>query len=270
MLGDPRSNVELINITDIGDKIRKHLDNDYDAWGVADGPEGKGKSTFLIQLGIIIDPDFDIIENVIYRKRERYEKLTSRDKGQALIDDEGMRDYYKQFWNTSEQKKANIIYSQSRQTNIFVGIAIPRFIDLNIYLRSWRVRNWFHIPRRSRFWYSHIDDSPFVKDPWHLDNLEIHLERNRVGEGGETMNFSDLPDKFKIPYRAEKKKAFYEQIKELMDAGEDGELSPKQIKVLNDDKVGSVDRLIAETGWTQKKCCGVIGISTKTYQRRNK
>lgn len=263
--------ISEMTLDDIVDKFKKHLTKDFDAWLVGDGPEGYGKSTLLIQTARKVDEDFDIIENVIYRKSERYEKLTARDKCQALIDDEGMRDYYKQFWNTQEQKKANIIYSQSRQTNIFVGICIPRFIDLNTYLRSWRIRNWFHITSRGHFWYSHIDDNPFTKDPWHINDFNRHIEINRITKKGETMTYEDLPKGIKKIYKDEKLKAFKEQIKELKDAQEDRGLTSEQVRILNIDKVGAIDRMLVEIpGMTQKKACFIVGISTKTYQRIKK
>lgn len=214
------------------------------------GPEGEGKSVMAWDLAQTVDSDFDVEEQTIFSINEVKGKLRRLKKYKALILDEGLEIFYKRNWNSKEQKKAIKTISTIRQRNLFLIYCAPRFSDLDEQLRNWRIRLWVRMTSRGRGLVYSYDKRKLVGDPWYLESHKLRLKRTYKG----VIQCNPMPKPVDKIYRRIKDEAFEK-------AQEDGENSLS----LNEQKVGAVDRLLSESGWSTTKCFDIIGIPKSTY-----
>ena len=110
--------------------IRKRLREDWDVVIAVTGQEGCGKSTLAIELGMAVDKNFDLEQNIIYIPDYKLiaKKITEElKKYSVLIIDEAIKTMYKRRWQARAQIFLNQLYSICRKQNIATILCMPSF-----------------------------------------------------------------------------------------------------------------------------------------------
>lgn len=171
----------MISIELLARKIRERVKLNKDATIAISGFEGDGKSALSLQLGLEVDPYFDVERNVLFSPStiEIKQKIFDLPKHSVIIADEAIKVMYKLNWSTKMQKTLNMVYAVCRKENKISIFNMPRFIDFSEYFRNHRIRLWLHIIDpisnekqhglallMARSW------NPISKDPWGLKQFE--------------------------------------------------------------------------------------------------
>jgi hypothetical protein len=161
------------------------------------------------------------------------EKITQLPQYSCIIADEAIRILYKQQWYTKAQIYLNQLFSLCRQENKIVLLCIPRFMDINSYFRTWRIKFWVNILERGTAVLFGKDWSQFCKEPWHLDENQKMIEQHRKRMSYElgakiellsklhgysgVIQFDDLDEETKNQYLEIKKKSSYEDLEKIVE-----------------------------------------------------
>lgn len=217
------------NLKLVADSIKRRLSNDLDYICAVTGFEGSSKSTFAIHLGMLVDKNFDLNDNVIYENEEIFGKFEKIKKRSVLVLDEGMNIFYKRSWNSKFRKQLNILFSMARQKCLCVIICIPNIFDLDSYMLRHRIWNWIHCHERGSALIFKKDRNPLSTDPLLLEvnskilkkqyNLKKHnpdrlwQKLNSLTNCMCSIHFKDLTPETKRRYLRIKRKAFLRYIK---------------------------------------------------------
>jgi len=161
------------------------------------------------------------------------EAITQLPQYSCIIADEAIRILYKMQWYTKAQIYLNQLFSLCRQENKIVLLCIPRFMDINSYFRTWRIKFWVNILERGTAVLFGKDWSQFCKEPWHLDENQKMIEQHRKRMSYELdakvgllsklhgysgiIHFDDLDEETKRQYLEVKKKSSYEDLEKIVD-----------------------------------------------------
>lgn len=154
------------------DRIRK----DWDAVIAISGEERVGKSAFAIQLGMLIDSNFDLVKNISYipDEKEIREQFYSLGQYQVLQIDEAIRALYKLRFFDKIQQTITEMYATEGFHNKVTILCIPRFSDLTGAFRKYRVKIHIHVIARGLAIVYQRDDDKDIADPWHTkENLKL-------------------------------------------------------------------------------------------------
>lgn len=232
-------------------KLSKRVKNDRDIVIGITGEEGSGKSTFMIQLGLAADPNFNVVKNLMYSpsEEETRQKIEELPKYSFIGGDEAIKILYKLRWSSKIQIYLNMLFGVARQENKIVALLMPRFSDFNEMFRGHRIKNWIHVIDRGTAVVFKGDWSPFTKDPWWFnENQKIIKE---VGRGRKTLladieykkkllsktrnfveflHFTDLPENIKNVYLENKAKQKYKGIDDFMEEKSGGKMWKDRFK----------------------------------------
>ncbi len=165
-------------------------------------PEGDGKSCLSIGIGMGIDPNFQLMRNILFSPsvKEIRNKIYNLPPYTPIIADEAIKIMYKLNWGTKIQKYLNKIYAVCRSQNKISIFNMPRFTDFSEYFRNHRLRLWIHIVDpisnekkeghavvMARSW------NPVTIDAWGLKRFEKRLEDER--KHGKKDVYYSLDDK---------------------------------------------------------------------------
>lgn len=122
------------------------------------GGEGKGKSSFSLQLANYIDPDFTVEDQVAFSGEEFREMSRNLDSGQVIVYDEAVDGLFSGDHSTKENKKTVKFLRQMRELNLYVIINLPVFHELDKKIREHRVKTlsrcvkqgWAHLYSQSQ------------------------------------------------------------------------------------------------------------------------
>jgi len=228
--------------------IKKRLQDDRDLVIAITGEERTGKSTLAIQLGMAIDPNFDLEKNVTYMPtaKEIQKEFSALPKGSAYIIDEAALVMHKHDWMTNLQKMINKMYITKGYLNICTILCIPRFTDLTEYFRNHRVKLWIHILKRGHAFVYARDEDRTSADPWHIQLTRsykgkifgwkklidrsfdkiLEIERKCINYVTD-FEFGDLPEDIKKRYNELKRKAH-----EKEDDTEEDEENVKRLRTI--------------------------------------
>lgn len=208
--------------------ICKDINTELDHFTVIDGDEGSGKSTLAMQLASWVDPDFSL-KDLIYDPNEYKNLIRMRIntlifsggggfkynfnvlKPKNIIIDEGVLLLYKRKAMTQENIKLNQLFAVQRACKLHIIFCIPRFWDLDQYVREHRVNTLIHVWTRGKA-------TLFVKDGIRDLNKQIkklgyYKIKHIKGEYKYDFNFTG-----EFPYTIDYNKYLYrklESIKEL-------------------------------------------------------
>lgn len=151
------------------------------------GYEGLGKSTLAIILGILCDPRFDLVKNMLYSPTKEEVKLKVEDKSiRVIIADEAIKILYKLNWRNRANIFLNMLWALCRKENKITILCMPRFGDFQEYFRHHRIMIWIQIievDQETNTGYAVVfrrDWSPFaIKDPWWIDDNQRKLRQMR-------------------------------------------------------------------------------------------
>lgn len=136
MDGYLRSNLDIIK--------QKVCEEDFDCVYVVDGYERFGKSTLVQQVSKYVDPTFSI-DRMCFNASEFTAAVRKAEKNQAVVYDEAITGLSARtalgVINTALVK----MLAQIGQKNLFVGIVIPAFFDLDKYVCLWRSMFLLHV-----------------------------------------------------------------------------------------------------------------------------
>lgn len=122
--------------------IREWVRQDNDVIITIDGPEGMGKSHFLLKFAKDLDPNFLLERNVLFRPTPESieERIFQVNQYGVLGLDEAMESLYKRQSATSGNIGINKLFARVRKFNRIVIFALPDFNDLDAFFRKRRVR----------------------------------------------------------------------------------------------------------------------------------
>lgn len=129
----------------LADDMRKNIRDDYDNVIVVDGGEGSGKSNLMYQLLSRYDPNFDIKRGYTYDADAFKKKIREGgDIGRTFWMDEGSIIANNRDWNTQQNKGFVKVLETCRSRHYTLGMCIPSFERLDVYIREHRARYWLH------------------------------------------------------------------------------------------------------------------------------
>jgi len=110
-----------------------------------DGREGTGKSVLAMSVAKALDNNFNI--DKIAWNHEQFINLIkdpSRKKGDFILLDEAFSSVGARNSLSSINKAMITIATEMRQLNLYIGIVLPSFFDLDRYFAIWRCETLFH------------------------------------------------------------------------------------------------------------------------------
>lgn len=271
----------VLSLVKLAKDIRSRPKKDSDAVLCISGFEGVGKSTLAKILGFLLDPDFDLWDNVLYSpsKKELLGKLKVLSKGNVLDLDEAVKVLEKQEW--SKQTFIKKTYQVIRGRNLITMLLIPRLEDLNEYFRNWRVMLNICVIYRGLA-YLQVPD-PYNKfDVWNTKYNQAKLDAVLRDETFHTapvpdvlgaisqfkgfigfITFPKLPKEIWKVYKKYKDEHSLLNLSEEGDEKDKGGLSSKKEQVLEENTNAlrlAVVRL-KEDGYTLRRIADELGIS---------
>lgn len=132
-------------LDEIAADMRKNVRDDYDNVVIVDGGEGSGKSNLMYQLLVRYDPSFDMERGYTYDADAFRAKIREGgDIGRTFWMDEGSIIANNRDWNSTNNKSFVKVLETCRSRHYTLGICIPAFERLDVYIREHRVRYLLH------------------------------------------------------------------------------------------------------------------------------
>lgn len=132
-------------LDEIAADMRKNVRDDYDNVVIVDGGEGSGKSNLMYQLLVRYDPSFDMERGYTYDADSFRAKIREGgDIGRTFWMDEGSIIANNRDWNSTNNKSFVKVLETCRSRHYTLGICIPAFERLDVYIREHRVRYLLH------------------------------------------------------------------------------------------------------------------------------
>lgn len=129
----------------LAEDMRKNVRDDYDNVVVVDGGEGSGKSNLMYQILKRYDPNFEIARGYTYDADAFKKKIREGgDIGRTFWMDEGSIIANNRDWNSPQNKGFIKTLETCRSRHYTLGICIPSFDRLDVYIREHRVRYLIH------------------------------------------------------------------------------------------------------------------------------
>lgn len=129
----------------LAEDMRKNVREDYDNVVIVDGGEGSGKSNLMYQLLRRYDPNFDVKKGYTYDADAFKKKIREGgDIGRTFWMDEGSIIANNRDWNSNQNKGFIKTLETCRSRHYTLGICIPSFERLDVYIREHRVRYLIH------------------------------------------------------------------------------------------------------------------------------
>lgn len=166
-------------------RIHQRPSQQFDWLGLATGPEGFGKSTFLIHVGLIVDPSFkkDPLSRIVYNSEDFIKLGNELEPGQFRLLDEGDEGAYSLDYATGANKNLSKHLFRCRELRLLSGIAIPNIRWMAPIVKEHRANHWglmvhrgdalMHTPRRADYdgakagWRQLFHSVfPEIKEPW--------------------------------------------------------------------------------------------------------
>lgn len=110
------------------------------------GPEGSTKSTCAEHLANILDNNFTR-DNVVYDAKSYLEAIINNPPRTAIIPDEGVEIFHNRNSATKESKMVNEVLMECRVFHQYHLCCFPRFLSIDLYLRTFRVWTWIRCLR---------------------------------------------------------------------------------------------------------------------------
>lgn len=118
--------------------VREAVNNDDMDWlHIGIGRERTGKSSLAWQTCKMADPTFDV-DRVAWNNPQMERLISTCDKGQALLYDEGQKGLYSREAMSANNKRFNKILMKSAGLNLIIYINTPSFLSLDWYVRKHR------------------------------------------------------------------------------------------------------------------------------------
>ena len=132
-------------LDEIAADMRRNVRDDYDNVVIVDGGEGSGKSNLMYQLLVRYDPSFDMERGYTYDADAFRAKIREGgDIGRTFWMDEGSIIANNRDWNSTNNKSFVKVLETCRSRHYTLGICIPAFERLDVYIREHRVRYLLH------------------------------------------------------------------------------------------------------------------------------
>lgn len=119
---------------------KKRVEN-RDVVACISGPEGYTKSTCAEHLGNIFDENFSR-DHVVYTAKQYLETIRDSPEQTAIIPDEGVEIFHNRNSQKKENKIVNEVLMECRVFHHFHLCCFPRFMSVDLYLRTFRVWCW--------------------------------------------------------------------------------------------------------------------------------
>lgn len=126
--------------------MKKAVRHDRDCIFVGSGDPGSGKSVFMMQVCKLYDPSFNV-DSIFFNGEELLKKLTdpATPKYSAFLYDEAREGLNARNSMSRINKILTDAFAEIRQKNLFIGIVLPDFFDLDANIAHRRSRFLYHI-----------------------------------------------------------------------------------------------------------------------------
>lgn len=125
-------------------KIRKDLRKDWDALIIIDGKERSGKSTLMLKLARLIDPDFKLT-NIVYRHGNLVDKIYSLPPYSVVVHDElGLDAFTRDAMSRTNKELVKAMMVCGDQNKCLIA-CMPNYWWLDTYLRDHRTSLWIRV-----------------------------------------------------------------------------------------------------------------------------
>lgn len=128
---------------------KQFLERNEDYFHANFGYEGSGKSTLLLRSCLILDPDFNVLEQTPYTQEQFKNTINNNQPGQAVLADEGQEFFYRRDAMKSENRKAIKKLKRCREQNqaIFTNLPDPGDLDKAVWPRVQAVTFCYRRPK---------------------------------------------------------------------------------------------------------------------------
>jgi len=137
----------MSNLFTIYDNLRK----DHDWIMVIDGREGKGKSTFGMQIGATVDENFSE-KNIAMNFTQFVELIEKAPPYSAVLFDEAGTALFSRESMTKMNILLTKLFMTIRQRNLLIILCIPSFYFIDSYIREARIDCLLHIIQRGDYY----------------------------------------------------------------------------------------------------------------------
>lgn len=225
--------VDLID--NIVEDFRKNIASEYDNVVVVDGPEGSGKSNLGWELCKRYDPE--IAADPVKKMRDcyvysfddlRYKVLeltkTNADVGRVFWLDETSNMANNRAWMKQDNQYLVQILEMMRSRGWTLIMCIPTKDRLDLYIREYRLRYWFH-----------CEPAKFDQDDMMVDRgyFETHKYINSQEKGGGYGEYPPMPPEEEAEYKRLKAES---QAKKFAEAFEEKGKGSKYKKMYEDER----------------------------------
>lgn len=194
------------------------------------GPNGVGKSTLAILLGMLIHLylkiRFDFEKNIIYVPDVEYIRKTIADRSldsQVFIVDEAIKVMHKRRFASREQVfLAELFASLHRKTHKIFILCMPRFAHFDKYYREDKLNMWIEVMQRGLAVVFLKSTNPLAQDSWCVKENQRIWEKAERRQGVLTIEkqykilrrFKTFYTGFRFPDLASPLKETYESLVE--------------------------------------------------------
>jgi len=240
------------------ENVRKHLiehyalamhfftENDFDYVCAVMGMEGIGKSTFALNLGMLLSSIGDRrnfgMDDIIFAK-DNHEKVVEKilNKTNSVIMFDEARPFFDLRSSMSPERleKLEIITTERWRRNIYI-LCISDISELDKYFRERRIRTLFVIPDRKIFFA--LQNKSFFgmgQDRFFLDKLEFQLNTSSFVDYQRNLNLlKQLPSCFGYGYfdKIDADSKLWNEYMELKKQSKDKFLKKKELTLLSYEK----------------------------------
>lgn len=146
--------------------LKGRIASRYDNVIVISGKEGRGKSNLAMWLAVNLTPDFKSDSDVVFN-HEEWRKVIPRYRsrpGLVLLLDEGGNLALAHDWSKRENRNLRKILMQARVMRATIILAIPKFKNLDPYIRDHRCVVRLHMTGRGFFRAEYMDTDDNTED----------------------------------------------------------------------------------------------------------
>lgn len=128
------------------EKVKKYVTKkDRDFVFVLDGEEGCGKSVLAMQIMYFLTNGKFCSKDVCFNSDQFMDRVKSAQKFSGILMDEAFSSANSRASLTEVNRAMIGLATEMRQRNLYVGIVLPSFFDLDKYFALWRCRVLIHV-----------------------------------------------------------------------------------------------------------------------------
>jgi excisionase family DNA binding protein len=211
-------------------KIRQTIKDDNDFLVVYLGRPGRGKSTLMLQMAAIMNPEVTL-KYICYDFDDLSQALPDKKKLDTFLLDEGAL-ILNAMERTKDAQALDKLSAIMRQFNLFIGVCLIDFLQLRRHFRDARINNMIIVEQRGRYRYLFEDGVQFIRTESKSNNsniLTMKLPKNTYFEGNFQKEIPIINDINRDSYLEHKTRNAQEFVDDIIGKGKDNMQERKNI-----------------------------------------